>query len=700
MSNFGDLVRAGLILTPIPYGHKSPVTHGWNQRENCIDDPEVADCLDGNAGICHAYSGTACVDIDDGPKADEWFKARGIDIAALCDAPDAVLISSGREGRAKILYRVEKPLPTFNLSGTHGFELRCQATTGRTVQDVAPGSIHPDTDKPYVWAGAGDFRNIPMMPVALHALWTSMIKPDIKQARERAEKPVALPALQKLIGAQDPNVGYDDWIRVGMAIHYETGGADAGLQLWDDWSSAGDKYKGISDLETHWRSFHADASVAVTARSLVKDQVAGDDEFTAITDEDVQTATAVIPTERQEATELAKELAELDRDKGGNAFATLPNTLAVMSRPEICGYDLRLDEFKHEIMLRAADEELGWRALRDTDLTAARIWLEENARFYPVSKEIVRDTIHYIGEQNKMDSAQEWLTSLTWDGVDRVNRFMPDYFGTLDGEYERHVGLYLWTAMAGRVMQPGCQVDMCPILVGRQGIGKSQGIKAMVPDPSFYVEVRLDEKDDDIARKIRGTLIGEIAELRGLRSADLDRIKAFITRTHEKWTPKYMEHSTTFARRLVMVGTTNEDEFLADTENRRWLPVRCIRVNVAAIQRDMEQLWAQAYEMWLAQGILWQRVEKLAGPERVEYEVGDSWEQAVGQWLADNPGEHTTAELLSLALGYDARQITRTQEHRMGRIMRELGYTKRNKRHGHQVLKTWVLDVTVDDVLA
>ncbi|MCV5824559.1 virulence-associated E family protein, partial [Escherichia coli] len=82
------------------------------------------------------------------------------------------------------------------------------------------------------------------------------------------------------------------------------------------------------------------------------------------------------------------------------------------------------------------------------------------------------------------------------------------------------------------------------------------------------------EKDDDLARKMRGRLVAEIGELRGLNTKELESIKAFVTRTHENWIPKYREFATQFPRRLVFVGTTNEDEFLADkTGNRRWLPV-------------------------------------------------------------------------------------------------------------------------------
>lgn len=700
----GDYVRAGLVLVPIPIGRKSPIMDGWQERARCISDPEIAEFLDGNIGLAHAYSGTVCLDIDNMEKAAAYFADRGVDLAAWLNAPDAVGITSGRPGRAKLLYR-GPVLPTFNLK-VHGFELRCGTNRGTTAQDVLPPSIHPDTGKPYEWGGHGSWRNIPEMPAALLELWQGMVKPDTKLPRELDDRMrMGTDAMRDRVAQHDPDGDYDSWVRVGMALHHETGGDAEGFEIWDQWSQLGDKYKGAADLESHWRSFRSDGINPVTMASLRVDTAADSGEFAVITQEAVDAAMRQLPvvpgTKRLTVSQtVAEQLAKLDRDKSGHAFATLPNVLTVLGAPEVCQSNICFDAFKSELMIAPTDDPKGWRPIRDTDYTAARLWLENEALFYPVSKELVRDTVHYIGESHKMDSAQEWLLSLQWDGVPRIKDFMPRYMGTLDAAYERSVGVYLWTALAGRVMEPGCQADMCPILVGKQGIGKSRGIQAMVPDPSFYVEIRLDEDDDSIARKMRGVLIGEIAELRGLRTSDADRIKAFVTRTHEKWTPKYMEHSTTFARRLVMIGTTNEDEFLSDTENRRWLPVRSTRCDVMAIRRDMEQLWAEAYELWLANGIVWRSAEELGKQARGDFETEDNWAPMVNRWLEETKAEHyTTADVLTLAVGLDARSVSKAHEMRLGKIMRTLGFERSQKRVGGKSMKVWI-DKGVADLLA
>lgn len=61
--------------------------------------------------------------------------------------------------------------------------------------------------------------------------------------------------MQQVIGQLDPDIGRDDWIRVGMGLHHESQGDDTGFALWQDWSSRGRKYRGEKDLRRQWKSF-------------------------------------------------------------------------------------------------------------------------------------------------------------------------------------------------------------------------------------------------------------------------------------------------------------------------------------------------------------------------------------------------------------------------------------------------------------
>jgi len=254
-----------------------------------------------------------------------------------------------------------------------------------------------------------------------------------------------------------------------------------------------------------------------------------------------------------------------------------------------------------------------WEHENDERFIKLRRRLERLHKFLPVGRELIRDAVRVVAKDNEVDTAQEWLKTLKWDGVPRVADFIGEYMGGDSTEYTRAVSLYIWTGLAGRVLVPGLKADMIPIMRGAQSLGKSTAIAAMAPSLDEFCEIDFAEKDTDLARKMRGKLVAEVAELRGLRTREMEAIKAFVTRTHEEWIPKYKEFSISFPRRLIFIATTNDDQFLTDsTGNRRWLPFEVRRkIDVARIKRDRNQLWAEAQEIFRAEGLQYQAAEAL-----------------------------------------------------------------------------------------
>ena len=185
MSRAIDYVNAGLVLVPIPLGQKGPNLSGWNESSNVITTPEAAASLTGNVGLAHAYCTprpTAALDIDDHKAAFEWLFQRGVDLQTLMDAPDAVRIESGRQNRAKLLFVLPQSvtaMPSVQVlepdTAKVLFELRCASRNGKTMQDVLPPSIHPETGKPYQWAGGGHFAKLPILPNCLLAIWHELL---------------------------------------------------------------------------------------------------------------------------------------------------------------------------------------------------------------------------------------------------------------------------------------------------------------------------------------------------------------------------------------------------------------------------------------------------------------------------------------------------------------------------------------------
>lgn len=455
---------------------------------------------------------------------------------------------------------------------------------------------------------------------------------------------------------------YDQWLQTIFAIHHESGGSDEGLELAHEFSSRSGKYDPDA-VEAKWASVKGRAN-ARTAASIYA--LAFKHGWREVVVADGDLADDVRPS--------------YVTNNNGDVLVTMDNVTKALSVGNECGMTIGYDAFKDEIC-KSMDGGVNWAPFRDADYSRLRINLERIG-FKPPTKEIVRDAVQYVAERNSFDSAQLWLNRLQWDGVPRVESFFPTYWNTVDNAYTRATGRYLWTALAGRVLDPGCKADMAPVAYGPQGARKSSGVAAIAPDPEFFTEISFGEKDNDISRKMRGRLIAELAELRGLHTKDLESIKAFIARQYEDWTPKFREFNTKFARRLVFFGTTNQQEFLADeTGNRRWLPLAVGEVDVDGITRDRLQLWAEGREMFLRGGVDYQEAEKLAAREHGTFMIHDSWEDAIHRWLGteEAPTDISSAAIFRDVLLMSTRETTRAHEMRLVKAMVALGYEKERK---------------------
>jgi len=285
------IILADWKITPVPAGEKGPRSPGWNKLKNCITDPEKAANWNGNLGLVHEHSGTAALDIDDMEAAQKWFLERDVSLDALLNMEHYVGIDSGRPNRAKRLYRVNKPLKTVKPADS-GFELRCAG-----AQDLIPPSVNPVSRRPYRWVyGSPDdhWSKLPVLPAMLYSLWrqlapplsslvlagpTAILPPQNANAPHKVT-PEELRQLETVLSKRDPDCGYDEWIKMGMALHHASVGSDDGFFVWDRWSGKGKKYKGQLDLRKHWDSFSSSpGKVVVTAGSILQRDTATADEF-------------------------------------------------------------------------------------------------------------------------------------------------------------------------------------------------------------------------------------------------------------------------------------------------------------------------------------------------------------------------------------------------------------------------------------
>ncbi len=287
--SFDSYIRHGWSLVPIPPNSKGPNTAEWNKKENCLTNSQSLPQGYG-VGLAHAYSGTMAFDIDNWDIAKKQLADKGIDLQALFDAPDAVTINSGRTGHGKLLYAMpfgmvlpSKKLTMVDEDGQRVtyMEFRCATLEGLTVQDVMPPSIHPITMQPYSWGGKGHWERLPTVPFELINLWQTLIEQDQERSISAgATADASWNDIRAALAKIPPDVPRDDWIAVGMALHYagiSTNTEEQAYSLWDEWSAGGEKYKGHRDINACWRSFHP-SPTGIKLGTLFK--IAGDYGYT------------------------------------------------------------------------------------------------------------------------------------------------------------------------------------------------------------------------------------------------------------------------------------------------------------------------------------------------------------------------------------------------------------------------------------
>lgn len=394
------------------------------------------------------------------------------------------------------------------------------------------------------------------------------------------------------------------------------------------------------------------------------------------------------------------------RNGSGKIETCLINVAAALTSPRVSHLAIRYDLFKDAVVCSEHDTER-WRPFRDVDYTKLRVAMEE-VGLKQVGREMIRDGVHMVAQEHAFDTAIDWLESLTWDGIPRVETFWVDHFGVKDDTsgYARAVARYTWSALAGRVMCPGVQADMVPILTGKQGARKSTGVEALAPTPEFFTNMSFHEPDVERARKMRGKVVVELGELQGLKSRDSEEILAWVTRKEEHWTPKFMEMTTNYKRRFLMIATTNQDDFLDNPDGeRRWLPLAIGRaegfrqVDTARLTAVRDQLWAEGREMFLSDGIAWQDAERLARAQHGQWKADDGWRAAIVRWLdapemgGTTPRDRPHITLLDVcegALAMPARTMKWGDQRRIAKVLRDEGYEPTQRRIGNKPFKVWV----------
>lgn len=242
------------------------------------------------------------------------------------------------------------------------------------------------------------------------------------------------------------------------------------------------------------------------------------------------------------------------------------------------------------------------RAFNNTDEAALSMLLEQ---FGVKGKDKMRDSVRLLCNDNKRNTVTEWLESLEYQGDGYVGTLLPYYLGVEDDWYQREVMRLLMLGAIARAYDPGTKFDYMPVLVGKQGLGKSFFLRRLAHESEWFCDGLGSIEGDAPIEKLRGKWIVEMAELLATKKQkDVESIKAFITTQVDTIRPKYAAQTEDRPRGCVFCGTTNDSSFLTDaTGNRRFLPIECHEGAPYSIFDDsadawFDAAWAEALNEW------------------------------------------------------------------------------------------------------
>jgi predicted P-loop ATPase len=391
--------------------------------------------------------------------------------------------------------------------------------------------------------------------------------------------------------------------------------------------------------------------------------------------------------------DLAEARAKL-RDKGGAWRAQLllsatkdprpllANALLALHEAPEWGGVLGYDEFALTAMAMRpppwvrTNGEWPQRAWSDRDDTLTAEWLQRQG--IGVTKRVASVVVQAVAQAHSYHPVRDYLTGLKWDGANRLEIFAATYLGAEDTSYHAAVERCLFLAAVARIMQPGCKADHIPILEGEQGTFKSSLLDAIF-SPWFSDDLaELGSKDAQM--QMAGVWCVEIAELTGMRRADIERVKAFASRRVDRYRPSYGRHVIAPPRQCICIGTTNSERYLKDeTGARRFWPVRCGRIDVAAATRDRDQLWAEALSLYQAGEPWWLADSTEVIAARVEQEeryAEDTWTEIIGDYT-EGKDEVSVSAILREAIGKPAEQWTQVNQNRVAGCLKAQGGWKR-----------------------
>lgn len=384
-----------------------------------------------------------------------------------------------------------------------------------------------------------------------------------------------------------------------------------------------------------------------------------------------------------------------DQEPGKKPLSTIRNLEAILDR---VGATIRYNVISKRQEWLIPGEETSM----DNQLNVIYARILDLCNRFKMNTGQLKDFLLYLSDRNQFNPVATWIKSKPWDGHTRL----ADLYATLQVKDESDpkvrqlkatlIRRWLVSAVAAAFRPKGVSAHGVLVLQGDQYIGKTKWFKSLVPeDLGVIAEGKsLNPSDKDSVKQVISYWLVELGELDStFRKSDIAALKAFLTRDHDMLRLPFAPAESIFARRTVFFGSVNPEQFLADsTGNRRYWTLNCVAIDHSH-NLDMQQVWAEVYELYL-QGETWYLTpEELAllNESNREFELTDPIEERIRthyNWSITDLGQGYWKTATQIAEDLCGDRFTKADVNRVAPVVRSLNGNLKKQINGRRVL--WV----------
>lgn len=284
----------------------------------------------------------------------------------------------------------------------------------------------------------------------------------------------------------------------------------------------------------------------------------------------------------------------------------------------------------------------------------------------------------HAAECNQRNSLLEWLDSLEWDGVERLDTWLADCLGADRNSHNDAVARNWPISMVARAYSPGCQVDTMPVLEGTMGRGKSRFLEVLGSPWFASIQIAFGEKD--FFQAIQGRWLIEVPDMSGFSRREHTQILATITTRVDVYRKSHGRVTEEHPRVTVFAATSETDDYLKDQRGiRRYWPVRCGHIDLDVLRQQREQIFAEAVSQYRA-GATWYEMPDQTEQEQQMRGTDDPWTEHVLMYCSSRElsgqAVHPT-KILTDCLDFKTSELADSKKARVINILKAHGWHRK-----------------------